>query len=657
MLSANTTFTAQWKAMTTKYTITKGAHDHGDFTIDPTSQEEGETVTLTATPNEDYLLSSWTVLKTEDDSETGITVDANGQFEMPAYAVTVNATFAADTRDKVLYVTSTSAADTQASDKLYDALKDDYNVKIVGPTSEETVTSYALVVLHESVNGSNHNATAVAAAKGGAVPVLNTKSYFYNSGRWDWGTPNNGQAAQKVATINDAYCNADAHPIFAGIDVTGKTVTVLTNDITSGNTMQPIGSFTSGKEGYTIATTPNNGEGNGCAIHELTPTQRGVASGKYLMMSVSNAGLNNLSADGQRLFKNAAAYLIDGSVHWTPVVAPTSPAIAGTTAYSAGATIELTASATGTSASTTYTWYKGDTWAEAETAGAIQAAETAANNGNVYSKATCVLGDAGTYWCVIANDPSCMVSVSQEITVSDESYDITFVSAHGTAPTATTGVSYDLPELTESGWEHQGWTASIDVTVDAATVTAGTLIANGKMAVFGADVAFTAVWAEVFEVTFNMQSHGAAIDAQDVVDGGKVTKPDDPAVIGWDFGGWFTDAECTAGNEWDFANDVVTEDTELFAKWTAFGGCTLLVPATTGDAPAVGDEITMQTGSTGGTMHVVGTPVSYNTYGLGFDSSSSAKAKVTINNDIQEGTVISLTLVANGTSAPRGLHL
>ena len=160
----------------------------------------------------------------------------------------------------------------------------------------------------------------------------------------------------------------------------------------------------------------------------------------------------------------------------------------------------------------------------------------------------------------------------------------------------------------------------------------------------------------MFEVTFDLQGHGASIDAQNIVDGGKVTKPDDPVAIGWDFGGWFTDAECTAGNEWDFDNDVVTAATPLFAKWTAFGGCTLLVPATSGDAPAVGDPISMQSGSKGGSMSVIGTPLSYNTYGLGFDSNASAKAKVTINNEIQEGTVISLTLVANGTSA-RGLHL
>ena len=99
-------------------------------------------------------------MKTEDASATGILVDDNGQFEMPAYAVTVNATFAADARQKVLYLTTTAEATVKANDKLYAALKDIYNVKIAAPASQ-TLTDYDLIVLHESIGGTSSAAAVV----------------------------------------------------------------------------------------------------------------------------------------------------------------------------------------------------------------------------------------------------------------------------------------------------------------------------------------------------------------------------------------------------------------------------------------------------------------------------------------------------------------
>jgi len=655
VLGANTTFTAQWAVVTPKYAITKGTHTNGDFTISVAEQEAGGAVTLTATPDEDYLFSAWEAYKTGDQTTT-VTV-TNNAFTMPAYAVTVNATFTADPRQKVLYVTANSADATKSNDKVYAALKDTYNVKIVGPSSDVDQSGYALVVLHESLNGGNdYNNTAVAAAKIGNVPVLNTKAYFYNSGRWAWGTPNAGRKTKGVH-VNRTYCNITNHPLFNNLTPDANDSIIILSSISGDNKpIQPIGSFTSGKEGYTLANVPD-----GCAIHELTPAQRGAVSGKYLLISLYTKDFANLNANGQKLFQNAAAYLI-GNTAWEPVNALSSPAVTASpsAAYSVGDNIALTASATGSSAATTYTWYKGDTWAAAEEAGALKATATAASNGNTYGITGCALGDAGTYWCVISNGTGCEVSASLAITVSDIAYNISFSSAHGTAPTATTGVSYTLPELSASGWEHQGWTASIDVTVDAATVTAGTKIANGKIATFGADVEFTAVWAEVFDVTFNMQSHGASIAAQHIVDGGKVTEPNDPSAIGWDFGGWFTDAECTEGNEFDF-NTAISDDTELFAKWTAFDGCVELWPATSGDAPAVGDEINMQSGSKGATMTVLAIEsgsFAYTSSGLQFGSNAGPKVRVVLNNEMSAsaGTKISVTLVAGGTNT-RGLNL
>jgi uncharacterized repeat protein (TIGR02543 family) len=51
-----------------------------------------------------------------------------------------------------------------------------------------------------------------------------------------------------------------------------------------------------------------------------------------------------------------------------------------------------------------------------------------------------------------------------------------------------------------------------------------------------------------------------------VVQGEKVARPADPARAGYTFGGWFKETACTEA--WIFADDVVTNNITLYAKWT-----------------------------------------------------------------------------------------
>ncbi len=69
-----------------------------------------------------------------------------------------------------------------------------------------------------------------------------------------------------------------------------------------------------------------------------------------------------------------------------------------------------------------------------------------------------------------------------------------------------------------------------------------------------------------YSVTFNLQGHGAAIDAQTIDYGSRVTKPADPSEAGYTFVGWYKEDACT--NAWNFASDEVTGTTILYAKWT-----------------------------------------------------------------------------------------
>ena len=76
------------------YTITlasSGSVTGGTFSSNKATACEDETVTLTATPATGYQLASWSVYKTGTPATT-VTV-TNNQFTMPAYGVTVSATF------------------------------------------------------------------------------------------------------------------------------------------------------------------------------------------------------------------------------------------------------------------------------------------------------------------------------------------------------------------------------------------------------------------------------------------------------------------------------------------------------------------------------------------------------------------------------------
>lgn len=88
-------------------------------------------------------------------------------------------------------------------------------------------------------------------------------------------------------------------------------------------------------------------------------------------------------------------------------------------------------------------------------------------------------------------------------------------------------------------------------------------------------------------VTFDSQG-GSAVASQTVAYGSKVTVPVNPTYTGFSFGGWFINAACTTA--WDFANDVVTSDITLYAKWTAVGATVTPTSSPTSDIPQTGDS-------------------------------------------------------------------
>ena len=88
--------------------------------------------------------------------------------------------------------------------------------------------------------------------------------------------------------------------------------------------------------------------------------------------------------------------------------------------------------------------------------------------------------------------------------------------------------------------------------------------------VITAETTLYAKWTEVTQgshvVSFNTDSDGSFVPTQVVEDGQSPTTPSAPTRDGFQFDGWYKDAERTV--PFDFTADVITGDTTIYAKWT-----------------------------------------------------------------------------------------
>ncbi|MBR4829096.1 MAG: choice-of-anchor J domain-containing protein [Muribaculaceae bacterium] len=108
MPDSDVTITATFKS---GYTITVATVANGTITANTTSALNGETITLTATPNTGCEFSTWYVYKTGDPSTLVAVV--NNSFTMPSYDVTVSAVFATTTTGDVTIGSGTATNNGQ----------------------------------------------------------------------------------------------------------------------------------------------------------------------------------------------------------------------------------------------------------------------------------------------------------------------------------------------------------------------------------------------------------------------------------------------------------------------------------------------------------------------------------------------------------------
>lgn len=142
---------------------------------------------------------------------------------------------------------------------------------------------------------------------------------------------------------------------------------------------------------------------------------------------------------------------------------------------------------------------------------------------------------------------------------------VTFnANGHGTAPKTREVLKGDKVQKpadpTADGYVFGGWfresTCENAWNFDTDTVTEATTL--------------YAKWALKYTVTFDVQGHGTAPEAQIVAAGDHAQKPTPaPTTDGWTFVNWFTEPACI--NQWHFNNDPVNADITLYAKWTKNG--------------------------------------------------------------------------------------
>ncbi len=242
---------------------------------------------------------------------------------------------------------------------------------------------------------------------------------------------------------------------------------------------------------------------------------------------------------------------------------PVAPTISGDASYTEGETITLTASHEGTnhSATTTYQWFKGATFA---TATSVQAAATGAA-GYTFTKTAALSDDGSVYWCEAANGTckshnetgktiavSASSAETHSISYNEASLKGQSVSGYPTEYTEGVGIASfdDLADVTN--FHFNGWSPA---SISASATT---------------DVELTATWVDAYNVTFSYGTGGGtAPDAFQKWQGakfnlpgqGSMTAPSGKVFDGWKAGGtkYAENAEYTMGN------DAV----EFVAQWKA----------------------------------------------------------------------------------------
>ena len=119
----------------------------------------------------------------------------------------------------------------------------------------------------------------------------------------------------------------------------------------------------------------------------------------------------------------------------------------------------------------------------------------------------------------------------------------------------------------------EGWMVllGLENILEPADVTENTVFPNNSYITVKGDITFTVNAPEGHWLIFDENGHGGTYNApQFVKEHDKTSRPRPDEEMyrrGYNFGGWYTDAACTAGNEYGF-NEELTQNKTIYAKWT-----------------------------------------------------------------------------------------
>lgn len=175
-----------------------------------------------------------------------------------------------------------------------------------------------------------------------------------------------------------------------------------------------------------------------------------------------------------------------------------------------------------------------------------------------------VQGSSTPYYAKLDGNQLLMTNTDPGYT---KKYNISYLGNGGTGSTLDDN-AYDLNasatikanSFSREGHAFTGWNTKDDGT--------GKSYKAGDEITITDDLILYAQWMKnAYTVTFDVQGKGNNFtDA--VLYNTAVTEPAAPTATDYTFDGWYKDADCSDDQKWDFASDVVTKNTTLYAKWT-----------------------------------------------------------------------------------------
>lgn len=201
-------------------------------------------------------------------------------------------------------------------------------------------------------------------------------------------TFHSNNSSAKPFTVNQSagtmtWCNNNmGNKFYIAIPITGVNGSI-TISVSNGTTSTRFNYVT--KAESSISGSPGSGTSTSSGAPSTVTISSLTASNYVVYLGRQGSGLTTIKS-------------ITITTPSTACVAPTSVGITGTTSYTEGGTISLTAAPTGGTGTPSYQWYKGGTASGNKISGATNA---------TYTKASCTTGDAGNYYCEVKTGSTC----------------------------------------------------------------------------------------------------------------------------------------------------------------------------------------------------------------------------------------------------------